>query len=80
MTLGETSLREEDKGSEVRWGRGDLDRQTRSALGSTTGQDFPAVLRAHAFAETVFSLLFEVRGLLKRKRHADHPFKRNIRA
>ena len=51
-----------------------LDRQTRAALGSTTGQDFPAVFRAHPFAEAVLSLLFEIRRLLKRKRHTDHPF------
>ena len=72
--LGETSLREEDKGSEVRWGRGGLDRQTRPALGSTAGQDFPAVFCAHAFAEPVFPLLLEVRRLLKRERHRSHPF------
>ena len=45
-----------------------------AALGSTTGQDFPAVFRAHAFSKPVFSLLFEVRRLLKRKGHTDHPF------
>jgi hypothetical protein len=54
--------------------REDLDRQTRAALGSTAGQDFPAVFCAHAFAEPVFSLLLEVRRLLKRKRHTGHPF------
>ena len=48
-----------------------LDRQTRSALGSAAGQDLPAVFCAHAFSESVFALLFEVRWLLKRKRHTD---------
>ena len=56
-----------------------LDRQTRAALGSTAGQDFAAVFCAHAFAETVFSLLFEVRRLLKRKRHTGHPFEQNLK-
>lgn len=50
-----------------------LDRQTRAALGSAAGQDLPAVLCAHAFSESVFALLFEVRWLLKRKRHTS-PF------
>jgi hypothetical protein len=54
--------------------REDLYRQTRATLGSTAGQDSPAVFRAHAFAEPVFSFLFEVRRLLKRKRHTGHPF------
>jgi len=54
-----------------------LDRQTRAALGSAAGQDFPAVFCAHAFAETVFSLLLEVRRLLKRKGHTGHPFEEN---
>ena len=48
-----------------------LDRQTRAALGSAAGQDLPAVLCAHAFSESVFALLFEVRWLLKRKRHTN---------
>ena len=48
-----------------------LDRQTRAALGSAAGQDLPAVFCAHAFSESVFALLFEVRRLLKRKRHTD---------
>ena len=60
--------------------REDLDRQTRPALGSTAGQDFPAVFCAHAFAEPVFSLLLEVRRLLKRKRHPGHPFEQNAQA
>ena len=51
-----------------------LNRQTRAALGSTAGQDFPAVFCTHAFAEAVFSLFFEVRRLLERKRHTGHPF------
>ena len=59
--------------------REDLDRQARAALGSTAGQDFPAVFRAHPFAEAVLSLLFEVRRLLKRKRHTDHPFEQILR-
>lgn len=54
-----------------------LDRQTSAALGSAAGQDFPPVLCAHAFAETVFSLFLEVRRLLKRKRHTCHPFEQN---
>jgi hypothetical protein len=54
-----------------------LDRQTRAALGSAAGQNFPAVFCAHAFAEAVFSLLLEVRRLLKRKRHTGHPFEQN---
>ena len=77
MMLWETSLLEENKGGGSPWARG-LHRQTRAAFGSATGQYFPAVLRAHAFAETVFSLLFEVRRLLKRKRHTGHPFKRKF--
>lgn len=60
--------------------REDLDRQTRPAFGSTAGQDFPAVFCAHAFAEPVFSLLLEVRRLLKRKRHTGHPFEQNAQA
>ena len=60
--------------------REDLDRQTRPALGSTAGQDFPAVFCAHAFAEPMFSLLLEVRRLLKRKRHPGHPFEQNAQA
>lgn len=60
--------------------REDLYRQTRAALGSTAGQDSPAVFRAHAFAEPVFSLLLEVRRLLKRKRHTGHPFEQNAQA
>jgi hypothetical protein len=55
-----------------------LDRQTRAALGSAAGQDFPAVFGAHAFAEAVFSLLLEVRRLLKRKRHTGHPFEQKF--
>jgi hypothetical protein len=48
-----------------------LDRQTRAALSSAAGQDLPAVFCAHAFSESVFALLFEVRWLLERKRHTD---------
>ena len=55
-----------------------LNGQTRAALGPTASQDFAAVFRAHAFAKPVFSLLFEVRRLLKRKRHTGHPFEQNF--
>jgi hypothetical protein len=58
--------------------RGYLDGQTRAALGSTASQHFAAVFRAHAFAKPVFSLLFEVRRLLKRKGHPSHPFDQKI--
>jgi hypothetical protein len=72
QALRKTSLLEEDKAGELRAAsKAVLDRQTRAALGPAASQDLPAVLCAHAFSESVFALFFEVRRLLKRKRHTN---------
>ena len=47
--------------------------QASSPLGATTSQDFPAILRAHPFTESMLAFFLEVRWLLRCKRHASAP-------
>jgi hypothetical protein len=50
-------------------GRKESDGETSAAFGSTTSDDFSAVLGAHALPKSMFPLALEIRGLLKSERH-----------